>query len=478
MNPAAPDEQAKTPTASGMLLVCILSVGAPLTHWGGFTWEGLVLLLGAVALAVLLHVRPQAVRIEAEPVLLGMLIGFLTVICCLQNGESESKFPYRVPGFPADVLLLNAYGQAIKIVAACALMAAFTYLFERRKSGLPARARWPARARFGLLVAAAIAVRVLILYSSPKSIVYERTDVFRIQTEAARAFFEEGKNGYTLKFHEPVLNLRGATKDYGLPYPPTAVYPPMLFWRAFGDVRTAWVACDLTAALMIYLLARRMRPGRERFRELAAAAFLFLPRTLFVLENGWVEPLMAASLGAVALALAAARGPLLTGCLMGVWLTSKQYVVLAVPLLIRLRRVSVNAWLWAALAATALTLPFVLWDFRALLDKTLLFFFEVPGRADSLSVYGAMARSGVELPAWVSVGIWLVGVAWLTWKMPRSLAGWLFSMATSWLIFFLLGKQAFINYYYFISFTLLLAVAASAAPLEEAAGQAGGASEA
>jgi high-affinity Fe2+/Pb2+ permease len=67
----------------------------------------------------------------------------------------------------------------------------------------------------------------------------------------------------------------------------------------------------------------------------------------------------------------------------------------------------------------------------------------------------------VELPAWVSLGVWLAGVAWLTWKMPRTLAGWLFSMATSWLIFFLVGKQAFINYYYFISFTLLLAVAAS-----------------
>ena len=352
------------------------------------------------------------------------------MICCLANGESEAKRPYRVPGFPSDILLLNAYGRAIKIVAAGALLAAFTYLFERMKSG------WTARVRFCLIVAAAIVMRILILYSSPQAIVYERTNVFRIQTDAARAFFEEGKNGYTLKFHERVLDLGNAAKDYGLPYPPTAVYPPMAFWYVFGDVRTAWIACDLTAALMIYLLARRMRPGQGRFHELVTAAFLFLPRSLYVLENGWTEPLMAAALGGLALALATARGPLLTGCLMGVWLTSKQYVVLAVPLLIRLRRASINAWLWAAVAGIALTLPFILWDFGALLDKTVLFFFESPGRADSLSVYGAMARSGVELPAWASVGIWLLAVAWLTWKMPRSLAGWLFSMATSWLVFF------------------------------------------
>jgi hypothetical protein len=462
MNPAALDEQDKTPAASGMLLVCILSVAATLTRWGGFTWEGLVLLLGAAALALLLHVRPKAVRMDAETLLLGMLIAFLTVICCLANGESETKRPYLVPGFSSDILLLNAYGRAIKILAAGALLVAFTYLFERMKSG------WTARARFCLLVAVAIVVRILILHSSPQAIVYERMDVIRIETDAARAFFQEGKNGYTLKFPAPVNDLGAASKDYGLPYPPTAVYPPMAFWYVFGDVRTAWVACDLAAALMIYLLARRMRPGQGRFHELVTAAFLFMPRSLFVLENGWTEPLMAAALGGVALALATARGPLLTGCLMGVWLTSKQYVVLAIPLLIRLRRASVNAWLWAAVAGIALTLPFLLWDFRALVDKTLLFFFESPGRADSLSVYGAMARSGIELPAWASLGIWLLGVGWLTWKMPRSLAGWLFSMATSWLIFFLVGKQAFINYYYFISFTLLLAVAASPAAADRA----------
>ena len=53
------------------------------------------------------------------------------------------------------------------------------------------------------------------------------------------------------------------------------------------------------------------------------------------------------------------------------------------------------------------------------------------------------------------------GVAWFAWKMPRSLPGMLFAAAGMWIFFFLLGKQAFMNYFYMISFTLLLAVAAS-----------------
>ena len=37
----------------------------------------------------------------------------------------------------------------------------------------------------------------------------------------------------------------------------------------------------------------------------------------------------------------------------------------------------------------------------------------------------------------------------------------LFATAGMWIFFFLLGKQAFTNYFYLVAFTLLLAVAAS-----------------
>lgn len=451
------DDPRPAPRAAGMLLVCILSVAAPLTHWGNFAWEGLVLLLGALALAVFLHVRPQAVRVRAEHVLFGMVLAFLAIICCLSNGMSETRIEYRVPGFAHDVRQLNPYGRAIKIVAAGALLLALTHLIGGGKGR-----RFPHAARFALLVTAAVAVRILILYSSPSS----GCDVFRNETDAARALILRHQNLYTVEFKPPDLDLGTAGSRYGLAYPPTALYPPVLSWALFKDVRVGWVLCDLAAALAIYRLARRCRPGRPRFAEWAALAFLFLPRSLFILENGWVEPLTAAALGGVALALATARGAFLTGLLLGVWITSKQYVVLGLPLLARLRRAGVNAWLWAVAAGLALTLPFILWDVNALIDKTLLFFVESPGRADSLSLYGACARYGLELPGWFSIGLWLLAMLWITWKMHRSVAGWLFSTATVWLVFFALGKQAFVNYYYFISFTLLLAAAAT--PEEDA----------
>jgi len=57
-----------------------------------------MLLVGAVALALVLHVRPKAIRVQAEPILLGMVIAFLAVICCLSNGMFEERVRYWLPG--------------------------------------------------------------------------------------------------------------------------------------------------------------------------------------------------------------------------------------------------------------------------------------------------------------------------------------------------------------------------------------------
>jgi len=49
--------------------------------------------------------------------------------------------------------------------------------------------------------------------------------------------------------------------------------------------------------------------------------------------------------------------------------------------------------------------------------------------------------------------------------------GMLFATAGTWIFFFLLGKQAFPNYFYLVSFTLLLAVAASPGAADDSTGR-------
>jgi hypothetical protein len=235
----------------------------------------------------------------------------------------------------------------------------------------------------------------------------------------------------------------------------------------FKDARAVWVICDVLAALLMYFLARRFNPGEKgaRLCQLLPLTFLFMPRSLFVIEQSWTEPLVVVSLAGFALAAASWRSPGLTGALLGLWLSSKQYVVLAIPMVLKLRRWRAATWVCAVAVVLALVLPFAIWDFHAMMENIFGFFVKSEGRADALSLYGLLLMLRVQLPpavtGWVVAGLWIGGIAWFTWKMPRNLAGMLFATAGMWIFFFLLGKQAFMNYSYLVAFTLLLAVAAS-----------------
>jgi hypothetical protein len=241
-----------------------------------------------------------------------------------------------------------------------------------------------------------------------------------------------------------------------------------LGWWGFKDVRVSWVFCDLVGALCLFLLAARVNPGsgQTRFRQLITLTFLFMPRSLFVLEQSFTEPLTVASLGVFAVLLARPTHPVLCGIIMGLLFSTKQYVVLAAPLIFKLRQ-RLLMWLVAALAAVALFLPFILWNWDAMYDDLIGFFLKSKGRSDALSICGAMKRIAhaawginYEIPWMVVAPLWVGGLVFFTWKMKRSFAGMLFSTASLWLFFFIFGKQAFMNYWYLILFALLLAVAA------------------
>jgi hypothetical protein len=252
-------------------------------------------------------------------------------------------------------------------------------------------------------------------------------------------------------------------------YPPEVVCCNCISWELFGDVRAVWAIFDVLAALMMYFVARRFNPGAEgaRLCELLPLTFLFLPRSVFVIEQSWTEPLVAVTMGAFVLAVASGRGSMLTGALLGLWLGSKQYVVLAIPAVLKLRRLRPLAWVYAIAMGLALLLPFAIWDFHAMMESILYFFLKSDARGDALSLYGLAVLLGISPSAgWISVAVailWIAGIAWFARKMPRNLSGMLFATAGTWIFFFALGKQAFANYGYLVAFTLLLAVAATPA---------------
>jgi len=481
-----------------MLLVFVLVGVGSTVHYGAFKWHALILMLVALGVCFRLHLRQRLTSASAEAVLLGLLPVFLAFIACMAVGHNQTLVYYRLPGVVRPYQRYDGYGMAIRILATVGFVLALTYigLQWRRHSRKVA-------ARFAVLVLIAVSCRVLILKSSPTPVI----DVFVSQTTGAKGLLlqltpesrreawaeslttYDGKidrdelwtlsrwhNVYAMVFPSPYWNPEQAGPrfdgegrlfkqawfdHYG--YPPATVYANALSWWAFRDVRGLWVLCDLIGALCIWTVVRRTRPGPDgrRFGELVTLVFLFMPRSLFIIEQSWTEPLAVASLGVFAVLLLRPASALARGVAMGVLFSGKQYVVLAAPLIWKLRRCKPAAWLAAGLVGIALILPFALWDWSALFHDVLGFFLKSPPRPDALSIYGAFSRYGHEIPWWVVAPLWLAGVAFFTWRMQRTLAGMLFSTASVWLFFFMLGKQAFMNYWYLILYALLLAVAAT-----------------
>jgi hypothetical protein len=521
------------PSASAILLVFLLYVAGTTCNWGFLSWWGLPLVLSAAALAFWFHARPRWNGPSPEALLTGIFIACVAANCWLQTGYNQVQVMPGQGWTWAQMLAsekLTAPGIAIKLLAGAALLLAASYL--SRSAG------WFARRRFAALILLAVALRILMMISTPLPDV----DVFISQTAGGKGLLD-GKNVYQMKFPSPyktkfifevvrggqegsaeaVLDGRSSEETEIAPesaarlgyrlsqdgrvtaiargspaeaaglqpgdligkvirkpgefthfgYPPSVVYCNCVSWLLFKDVRAVWVICDVLAALLMYFLARRFNPGENgaRLCQLLPLTFLFLPRSLLVIEQSWTEPLVVVSLAGFALAAAAGRSPALTGALLGLWLSSKQYVVLAVPMVLKLRRWRAATWVCAVAVGLALVLPFAIWDFHAMKANIYDFFVKSEGRPDALSLYGLLLALGIRLPTAVTggvvAGLWIGGVAWFTWKMPRNLAGMLFAAAGMWIFFFLLGKQAFANYFYMIAFTLLLAVAASPGPAED-----------
>lgn len=207
---------------------------------------------------------------------------------------------------------------------------------------------------------------------------------------------------------------------------------------------------------------------------MAAALLLFTPRVFFVLGRAWTEPIAVLLLAATI--FCAARRSRWLPVALGLFLATKQYLILAVPLTFF---VLPPGWRWrdwaalllkAGIVAGVVTLPFALWDLRAFWKSTVTVQQIGPFRWDSLSyiVWWGFHGHGdqVKLPNYAMLPSAVASLAVLAvalWRSPRSPAGFAASLALLSLAFFAFNKQAFCNYYFFVIGALCCAIAASAA---------------
>lgn len=343
------------------------------------------------------------------------------------------------------------------VIAAAALLATWAW------TGAPG---WLRRARFPALVAVAVLLGILVIRTVPAPGI----DVWQLQQGGVQDLLE-GRNPYATPHPNhygpgtPFIDRSLLTRDgafiTAFPYTPLNLLLDVA--SAFtGDVRYTMLAAMAVAAFLLRILGRRSRTA-----ELAGALLLFQPEGFWVVQWAWTDPLALATVLLAACAVASGRGGWLwPGLAAGLAVSSKQYVVLlAIPLLLALPgRLRWRAVATATVVALAILAPFALWDGRALLRGVVEFQILQPFRLDALSWPAFVAyHGGPRLPSWpafVAAALALL----LTLRARVSVGQALLSGASAWLLFVILNKQAFCNYYWLGVGLLCGAVAAFSEP--------------
>ena len=298
-------------------------------------------------------------------------------------------------------------------------------------------------------------------------------DVWMLQTEGLKTFVHGHHNPYAAVFpdiyHRPGLYAPGALHPDGLVHQGFP-YPPMPFWLELpgyvigGDYRwSSLAAIVLSGVLIAYSgMGNSLAP-------FAAAVFLTTPRTFFVLESGWTEPLTLLLLCATI--FTAMRLPRLMPVFLGLFLCSKQYLLWAIPPLILLAGRPLNLGrltrilFIAFLTGCAASLPLILWDSKAFIAASFSIADAATFRTDALSylaLWAALTRHIPTAGVATAVGFTTAALATVvaTIRAPRTPAGYALAVAFAHLVFFAFYKFAFCNYYYLLIGALCAAIGA------------------
>ena len=315
---------------------------------------------------------------------------------------------------------------------------------------------------FPLFLLAHAVMTVALLRSTPADI-----DVAVFLRDGAVAVLHD-HNPYSLTFAniypQPLADLfygRGVVIDgritFGFPYLPVSLLVAIP-GQLLGDVRYSQLIAMLVTALVLRRLAT------DRVGRAAAVLGVSAPAAIPMLTGAWTEPTLVALLACLVLALERHRHAFVA-VLLGLFLVSKQYVVIAIPVIWLIRQWLTRRVIFVGLGvATAVTLPFVLVGpapfWKAIVEYQLI----QPFRSDSLSLLVSSVNTFGWPPPWtygvlpfVGGGLTALAVAL---RAPRTPAAFAAGVGLTLLVTILLSKQAFMNYYFIVSGAFLIAAVA------------------
>jgi hypothetical protein len=403
----------------------------------------------AVGLALVLFAVPSIGRSRVDPQVIdddrsaSLLLAL--VLLSILVGFADPRLA-RTPSGP-KTRNLSAILPAVWCLVLCASYVAHRGRFRLRSAVLAA---W--------IAAVALAGGIAIVVATPQPPI----DVFYLHARTAEAL-ARGENPYTeaVTVGDTTPEAPPGAQLVGNVYPPLTATSYALGHRIAGDGRATSLAAWLITLIALLAVVLEMPGAARRIGTLLLLLFAVQPGWPYILEYAWTEPLTVAFIG---LALFWwHRRPILSAALLGLAFASKQYFVVAAPLLLLPRTtLPVRRAATAVAVAIVTLLPFLILDARALWDATIAFHLHVAPRPDASNIAGLLGSLGL---AWKPPLL-------LTLGPPLALALWLrrdidgpsdFAIASASVLglLFMLGGHAFANYWFLVGALVLLGVVAS-----------------
>lgn len=290
---------------------------------------------------------------------------------------------------------------------------------------------------------------IFMLLTSPSPSI----DVFVFLKEGAVGLLR-GLNPYSMIF-SPIANnpfYKNMVLDFYSYFPGTILLTlPGMFIG--NDPRYSMLLAQIITSLLLY----------KQFKNYyLSLIFLFNPLSLLILEQSWTESLMV-MLMAFSIVTFIQKKYLYFVLSFGLFLASKQYGILFLPMFILLLKDKLTIILKAIFVSLLIILPFVFWNSKDFIHDAIALQLVLPFRNDGLTLTSFIFKNtGFIIHPFIINIVWILSGLIIYFKSRKMrYEAILFNTFCFLFLFFFVNKWSFANYYYFLSSFLLIVIAFS-----------------
>ena len=305
--------------------------------------------------------------------------------------------------------------------------------------------RWFRRIRFPLMIGLVLLSRVFMVYASPRPTI----DVWVMLQEGAQCLLQL-ENTYQKLF----TGVYSSEPFNYYAYPPITIFLTTPFYFIFGDVRWTFIFAELVGAIFIFRLA--VRSGLPlNVSKYLTLLFYCIPFMPFVIEQSWTEPLLVWSC-ILFIYFYQFHRVILSMIFLGVFFASKQYLILVIPLLLKLKFRFRYFWIPVLICMITYGI-YLVWDAQSIIHDNVLFHFRSRFRPDALNLSAYLFNNwNIRIPGIVTIILMLFGLILGMLCVPKTTSGFFKAISIVFFITLVVNKHAFCNYYYFLASIIFL----------------------